>query len=251
MEYRRLGLRLEAPIARITLSLGAGSRIDARALRELDEAAAAISAGEGIALAVIDAEGPDFCLGWADDARAEVLAFGTSDAFGGIAGLACPVVAAVQGGAIGAGLELAMAADLRVCCADARFGLPDVALGQLPLAGGSQRLPRLAGRTRAAAMLLLGDELDAPGALAAGLVSRVFAKASFREDCDAVAARIGAMGPIALRYAKEAVHNGLEMTLEQGLRYELDLSVLLQTTADRAEGVRAFIEKRPPHFEGR
>jgi enoyl-CoA hydratase/carnithine racemase len=103
----------------------------------------------------------------------------------------------------------------------------------------------------ASAMLLLGEEIDAEAAYRCGLVSRVLPFASFDSELDGVISRIITNGPLGLRYAKEAVLNGLEVPLDQGLRYELDLSVILQTTADRAEGVSAFVEKRPPEFEGR
>jgi enoyl-CoA hydratase/carnithine racemase len=203
-----------------------------------------------MSLVVVESEGPDFCLGWDPAALQELAGTGQVDPFGCLAGLACPLLAVVQGRAIGAGLELALAADLRVCSDDARFALPDVAAGRLPMAGGSQRLPRIIGRSRAAAMLLLAEEMDAAAALRAGLVSRVFSREALGVEADAMAQRIASRGPIALRYAKEAVHKGLELPLEHGLRYELDLSIILQTTSDRAEGVRAFLEKRPPDFKG-
>jgi enoyl-CoA hydratase len=250
MEYRSLRLALEPPIARLTLTNGRGNLLDSRLLRELEDAAAAIASTDAIALVKLDAAGPDFCLGWQPQAR-DGLPAGVADVFAFIAGLPCPVVAVIQGKAQSGGLELALAADVRVCSALARFACPDVSHGRRPRAGGSQRLPRIVGRSLAAAMLLLGDELDAGAALAAGLVSRVFHAASLAQDSDGLAQRIATRGPIALRYAKEAVHNGLDMSLEQGLLYELDLSVILQTTADRAEGVRAFLEKRPPQFDGR
>jgi enoyl-CoA hydratase/carnithine racemase len=100
-------------------------------------------------------------------------------------------------------------------------------------------------------MLLLGDELDAQAAYRTGLVSRVFSTASCISDTEALVKRIVANGPLALRYAKELVRNGLEVPLDQALRYELDLSVILQTTQDRSEGVKAFLEKRKPEFKGR
>jgi enoyl-CoA hydratase len=255
MDYHSLRLTLDAPIARITLARpDDANRIDARLLRELAEAAATIAATDAIALTVLDAGGPDFCLGWDAATRDELLTSQgspeTLDPFGCLANLACPLLAVVQGRAFSAGLELALAADVRVCSDDARFALPEVGDGLLPLAGGSQRLPRIVGRSRAAPMLLLGDELDAGSALSAGLVSRVFPRATSADDANGLTKRIAAQGPIALRYAKEAVHKGLEMPLEHGLRYELDLSIILQTTSDRAEGVRAFLEKRPPHFTG-
>ncbi len=129
--------------------------------------------------------------------------------------------------------------------------MPDTQAGGVPLAGGSQRLPRAVGRAEALRLLLLGEEIDAAEALRIGLVSRVTpaggALVAAREIADAIASR----GPIATRMAKEAVHRGVEMPLQQALRYELDLTVILQSTADRAEGVRAFMEKRPPRFIGR
>lgn len=254
MTDRALRLEILPPIARIRLCRPeVANRVDAAFLRQLAEAAQAIAAAEEVAVTLIEAEGADFCRGWEDATRSELLRRPPSeepDPFGCVAALPCPVVAAVQGEARSAGLELALAADVRVCSDDARFSLPEVAYGHLPLAGGSQRLPRVAGRTAAAAVLLLGEALDAAAALRYGLVSRVFPHAQLAAETEALLQRVAARGPIALRYAKEAVHRGLEMTLDQGLRYELDLSVILQTTADRAEGVAAFKEKRPPRFRG-
>ena len=255
MSYQTIRLDVTGPIARIVLARpAAANRVDARLLRELADAAAAIAEAEAVVVTVLEAEGADFCRGWEDATRDDLLHKPPSDAafdpFGCLAALPCPVLAAVQGEARSAGLELALAADMRLCADDARFSLPEVYYGHLPLAGGSQRLPRVAGRGVAAAVLLLGETLDAEAALRAGLVSRVFPRADLAAQTQALAERIAARGPIALRYAKEAVHRGLEMTLDQGLRYELDLSVILQTTADRAEGVQAFEERRPPRFEG-
>ena len=120
----------------------------------------------------------------------------------------------------------------------------------MPSAGATQRLPRLVGRGKASEMILLGEQLDAAAALACGLVSAVVPAGELHAHGRALAERIAAQGPIAVRYAKEAVLRGLDMPLEQALRYETDLTVILQTTADRAEGVRAFLEKRPADLRG-
>jgi enoyl-CoA hydratase/carnithine racemase len=254
MDYRNLRLTLDAPIARLTLARPAdANRIDSRTLVELQDATSTIAATEGIALVVLDADGADFSLGWdaatRDELQAQLAtAFGALDPFGCLADLPCPVLAVVNGRAHGAGLELALAADVRICSADASFALPDLEDGRLPLAGGTQRLPRIVGRSRGASMLLLAEAIDAETALAAGLVSRVFPTNALAADATALAVRIASRGPVGLRYAKEAVHKGLELPLEHALRYELDLSIILQTTADRAEGVQAFLEKRPPTF---
>ncbi len=121
----------------------------------------------------------------------------------------------------------------------------------MPCGGGTQRLPRLVGRAKAAEMILLGQSLDAAAALACGLVNRVAPRGEARAAAERLARTMASRGPLALRYAKEAINRGLDMPLEQALRYETDLTVILQTTRDRAEGVRAFLEKRPPRFEGR
>ena len=248
-----LRLVMDGPVARVILARSVtGNRVDALMLGDLVSACEAVSETEGIALVLLTGEGDSFCEGWDEATREALLTDRTAmfDPFGCLAKLPMPVFASLHGGVLGAGLELALACDLRVASDDARFALPDVSSGSLPLAGGSQRLPRIVGRSIATSMLLLGEELDAQAAYRAGLVSRVFPAASLAIETEALVKRIVANGPLALRYAKELVHNGLEGSLDQGLRYELDLSVILQTTQDRAEGVQAFLEKREPHFEG-
>jgi enoyl-CoA hydratase len=159
-----------------------------------------------------------------------------------------PVVCAITGDAHSAGLELALACDIRIASPDARFSLPEVRMGLLPLAGGTQRLPRLIGRGRALEMILSGDSIDASDALRIGLISAVAHDPA--AEAGRIAGRIADQAPIATRYAKEAVARGTEMPLQQALRFETDLTVILQTTEDRAEGVRAFLEKRRPEFKG-
>jgi enoyl-CoA hydratase/carnithine racemase len=160
-----------------------------------------------------------------------------------------PVIAVLDGAVEGAGLELALACDLRVASETATFAVPQVAAGAAPALGATQRLPRLIGRARAAEMMLLGERIEASTALSWGLVNTV-APADPRAEADRHAAAMCARGPLALRFAKEAMVRGLDMPLAQALRYETDLTVILQTTDDRAEGVRAFMEKRPPRFGG-
>ena len=246
-------LEFEGPIARLALARSdTGNRIDVRTLQDLTAACEAIADAEGVALVVLTADGADFCRGWDEAMRERLMKEHTRDPdpFGCVARLPMPVLASLKGSVAGAGLELALACDIRVASDDAYFAMPDVVLGSLPLGGGSQRLPRVVGRSIATSMLMLGDELDSQAAFRGGLVSRVFEKASLASETEALAQRIGANGPLALRYAKELVHNGLEVPLDQGLRYELDLSVILQSTRDRAEGVQAFLAKRDPRFHG-
>jgi enoyl-CoA hydratase len=247
--YQRLRLEIEGRIARLTLTT---DRVDVRTLDEITSAAVAIDDSADVSVVLLQSEGADFCLGWDDDALAGRLQPGAAiDPFASVAALPVPVIVALQGTVRSGGLELALCADVRLAGDDARFSLPELSQGLLPMAGGSQRLTRIAGLGAASSMLLLGDDMDATGALRCGLVSRVVAAQELSSEADALASRMAERGPIALRYAKEAVRQGLEMSLDQGLRLELDLSVILQTTADRAEGVKAFLEKRKANFEGR
>jgi enoyl-CoA hydratase len=251
MEYKALRLSIERPLASIMLAGPDGNRVSVRTLRELEDACAAIADDDGVRAVLLSAEGPDFCAGWAADTLAEAYEL-PADPFGRLAAVPQPVVCAVQGAASSAGLELALAADIRVCARDARFSLPETGMGMLPRGGGTQRLARLAGRGAALAMVLAGEEMDADAAYRAGLVSAVVEREELSARAGAIADAIAARGPIATRYAKEAVHRGAGMTLEQALRYETDLTIILQTTEDRAEGVRAFVEKRKqPDFKGR
>jgi enoyl-CoA hydratase len=251
MQFETLRLEIEGERARITLSRAdAANRIGLRTVRELSEACERLRDADEIRVVLLLAQGEDFCAGWEEEVLARPDAL-PEDAFGPLAALPQPVIAAVQGRVVSAGLELALVCDVRLAAEGTTFALPETAMGLLPLAGGSQRLPRLTGPGVAAAMLLAGEELEMAAAYRAGLVSRVTPASRLREAAEMAAAAIAARGPIALRYGKEAVHRGLEMTLEQALRYETDLTVILQTTEDRAEGVRAFLERRPPSFKGR
>ena len=217
----------------------------------LAASAAQIAADTDGVRAVVVAGGEEFCLGWSGEALAAAAGVSADAGFDAVAGIPQPTVAALEGKAHSAGLELALACDVRIAAEGATFAMPETGMGRVPQGGGTQRLPRAIGRAHALRLLLTGDEIDAQEAKRIGLVSRVVpfgeAKAAALEMANVIASR----GPIATRLAKEAVRRGSEMTLEQALRYELDLTVLLQTTADRAEGVRAFAAKRPPHFIGR
>jgi enoyl-CoA hydratase len=159
-----------------------------------------------------------------------------------------PVVASVRGRADSEGFELALAADLRVVEPGTRFLLSQIARGTLPAFGATQRLPRTIGVERALRVLLLGEALNGRSAVDWGLATAI------ARNADRAARRLAATllerGPIALRFAKEAVVRSLDLALDDGRRFEHDLYVLLETTRDRAEGVRAFLEKRKPKFRG-
>lgn len=162
-----------------------------------------------------------------------------------------PVIAAVNGFALGGGCELAMACHLRFAAEGARFGQPEVNLGLIPGAGGTQRLPRLVGRGRALELILGGEAIDAQEARRIGLVNRVVAADALHDEVTAFARTLCGKSPIALARALEAVYAGSETSLAEAQRLEAGLFGLCFATDDMREGTTAFVEKRPPEFSGR
>ncbi|MGH2670830.1 MAG: enoyl-CoA hydratase-related protein, partial [bacterium] len=162
-----------------------------------------------------------------------------------------PVIAAINGFALGGGCELALACHLRVASENARFGQPEVKLGITPGYGGTQRLPRLVGKGVALELILTGEMIDAREAYRIGLVNKVVPAADLLPESEKLLRGILAQGPLAVRLALEAVDRGLEMTLEEGLLLEANHFGLLAATADMKEGLTAFLEKRPAKFAGR
>lgn len=162
-----------------------------------------------------------------------------------------PLLAAVNGYALGAGCELALACDIVNCGESARFGLPEITLGLMPGAGGTQRLIRCVGKSRASQMVLTGEAITAASALQAGLVSEVCVDALTLERTQQIAERISLQAPLALRAAKQALKQAEETGLSQGLAIERQQFVTLAATDDRREGIAAFFEKRTPNYQGR
>jgi enoyl-CoA hydratase/carnithine racemase len=169
-----------------------------------------------------------------------------------VADLPMPVLAALNGDALDHGLELALAADLRIVVAGARLGITDLAQpgGRFPWDGGTQRLPRLIGPGWATDLILTSRVVDAVQARSLGLVNRVASPEEFETTVAHLSENLLRSGPIAARYAREAIRQGGDLPLVQGLRLEADLNVILQSTSDRAEGLLSFEEKRPPRFSG-
>jgi enoyl-CoA hydratase len=168
-----------------------------------------------------------------------------------LAALPMPTIAAIEGNALGGGLELALACDLRICSSRARLGLPEVRLAVIPGAGGTQRLPRIVGSAWARELILTGRVIDAPEAHRIGLVSEVVPPGEARTRADAVAEEIAARGPIAVREAKRLIDGATELDLDTGLAAELAASVRIFATDDLLEGAAAFFEKRAPEYHGR
>jgi enoyl-CoA hydratase len=168
-----------------------------------------------------------------------------------IENLGKPVIAAVNGYAFGGGCEMAMACTLRIASENARLGQPEVKLGIIPGYAGTQRLPRLLGKGRALEMILSGEAVTAQEAYRIGLVNQVVPQKDLMASAEALARKIMANGPLAVKLAMEAVNHGMEMTEEQGEFLEANLFGLCCTTGDMKEGTRAFLEKRPAKFTGK
>jgi enoyl-CoA hydratase len=175
----------------------------------------------------------------------------THDLFRDIEEFEKPVIAAINGVALGGGLEIALCCDIRLGSTTARFGLPEVKLGVIPAAGGTQRLPRLIGEARAKELILTADLIDAPAALHFGLISRVLPPEELMPAALELAQRIAGHPPLAIRFAKRAINRGMQTDLDSGLEYERYAASMLVDSDDRKEGMQAFVEKRQPKFTGR
>jgi enoyl-CoA hydratase/carnithine racemase len=201
-------------------------------------------------------------IAWDEQARIVVLSFDGEMADpnqpGGtrpllvepVANLKQPVIAAIRGNAIGIGLELALACDFRIASENARFGFPQIRAGRMPSNGGTQRLPRLIGHSKAMEMILTGESIAAEEARRLGLIHRVTPADALMSSATELANVMSEKSPLSLSFAKEAIYGGGDLTLDQGLKMELDLYLLLFSTSDRTEGLAAFKEKRKPQFEG-
>jgi len=173
------------------------------------------------------------------------------DAWDAIRSVRTPIVAAVSGFCLGGGCELAMLCDLIVAAESAKFGQPEINLGVLPGAGGTQRLTRAVGKSVAMDMILTGRMLSAREALDFGLVARVVAQEAWLVEAKRVAAEIAAKSPISVRLAKDAVDQAFEAPLQAGVEFERRAFYLARASEDATEGLNAFVEKRPPDFRGR
>jgi enoyl-CoA hydratase len=171
--------------------------------------------------------------------------------FDEIANCPKPVIAMINGFCLGGGCEVAMACDIRVACASARLGQPEIKLGIIPGGGGTQRLPRLVGTGNAMRLVLTGELIDAGEAQRIGLVDDVVADDVLRSHTLTLAASIASHSPVALRLAKTGIRAASEMSMEAGLAFERELFITAFGSDDKREGVAAFLEKRPPSFKGR
>ena len=230
-------------VARVTLP---GGPLTHRSALELVDVVDELVEDRSVRVVMVGTTSEDFCVGAAPDLNP--LGIGVDPA-AALARLRVPVIAGIQGRCESVGLEIVLACDIRVASPEASFSMADLGAGRLPCWGGTQRLPRVVGSGHATLMLFTGHTHDGRSAASVGLVHQL---------SDDVSTAVGvlvdellAVGPLALELAKEAVHRGSELPLRDGLRLEGDLNHLLQATEDRAEGLNAFFEKRPPDFAGR
>lgn len=256
--FEHLRLETDEGVAFLTLDReDALNALSGEMLLELGLAIDLVEADVGVRALVVAGAGRGFCAGAdlagfaeLDDAfSGREAALSGQDVISSLAALPIPTIAAIHGFAAGGGLELALACDLRVAAPGTRLGLPETTRGLIPGYGGTQRLPRLIGEARALDLILTGRLVPAEEALSLGLVSRLADDPL--EAATELARGMLRSAPVALGLAKEAVVRGMDGTLPQGLEVEADLFGLVVTTEDRAEGVRSFLEKRDPEFEGR
>lgn len=256
MAYRNLLLGLEGRLAVLTVNRPeVRNALDGATVEEFHRALDEVRAARTPVLIVTGAGDKAFVSG--ADIRAirerrrdDALASINSRLMTAVEGHDAVTIAAVNGAALGGGCELALACDLRLAAENAVFGLPEPSLGIIPGAGGTQRLPRIVGLGRAKEMVLTGARWDARKALAAGLVSEVVPGPELMAAARAMAERVLALGPLAVRLAKTALDASSQMPLAAGLLYESTAQAITFESADKREGTTAFLEKRKPEFKG-
>ncbi len=257
---RDVRLSIEGPVAYITMSRPeALNALNSKVLRELEEALATVRTNADARVVILSGEGGAFVAG-ADIKEMQALAaepaairafttFGQG-VLSDLESLPQPVIAVIDGFALGGGLELALACDIRLASPESRFGYPEVGLGIIPGLGGTQRTPRLVGSGFASELILTGDIINANEAARIGLVNRVLPSALLMEAAKKLAGRIASRAPLAIAKGKAAIQATQQLPLAKGLGFELEQVTQLMATPDRVEGMQAFIEKRKPVFTG-
>jgi len=247
MKYKTIKYKKKGLIAHILLDIPEhGRSIYECMCKELAEVCDIIDQDDSINVVVIEISGETFSVG-ARNKTNEMMC----EAVDAVSRMGKIVVAVIIGDAIGEGLELVLACDIRIASDRSHFALPHVAHGSIPSSGGTQRLPRLIGQAKALELILTANTIDAEEALRIGLIHKVVSFQDIAKETDIVVKKIAEKAPIALRFCKEAVYKGIDLTFEQGMRLEADLYFLIQTTSDRMEGIKAFLEKRSPKFKGK
>lgn len=259
MAYQTLRLEADGAVATLTIDRPEKrNALNAQVRRELLEALDALEADDDVRILVITGTGEKAFIAGADIGEfaertpiEQRAAMEGRRVFEAIAAFPRPVIASINGYALGGGCELALACDLRIAARSARLGQPEVNLGILPGGGGTQRLPRLVGMGRAMRLILTGELIGAEEAERIGLVDEVVEDAQLRPRTRDLARSIARHSPVALKLIKEAVRASAEMPLAAGLALERELFITAFSSDDRTEGIAAFLEKREPRFRGR
>jgi enoyl-CoA hydratase len=258
MTFENLLLERDGPVALVTISRPSVlNALDSKTIDELRHAVLDLRQDSAIRVVIVTGAGRAFAAG-ADISELAALrpaqfkhhAHQGQHVFDLIENLGKPVIAAINGYALGGGCELALACTLRIAADNAMLGQPEVNLGLIPGYAGTQRLARLIGKGAAFDLLLTGRQITAAEALHVGLVNRVVPAASLMTECRALASELAAKAPIAVQYIIEAVNRGLDVSFDSAQVYEASLFGLAASTADSREGTRAFLEKRKPVFKG-
>ena len=254
-DYDGFGVERDGAVATITLDVpGKLNRVSLAARRQLASAFAELGADEGVRAVVLTGAGGTFTAGGdiASFLSAPVDEM-TTLAFNVASPERCtkPVIARIEGYCLGVGFELALACDFRICSEDAQLGLPEIGLGMIPGSGGTQRLARLVGLSRAKDVIMRRKRIRAEDALAWGLVSEVVPAAELDAAVDRVVDELGVLSPVALAMAKRVLNHVYDAPLHVGLDLEGIAYGVLKSTDDFREGVESFVEKRPPKFQGR
>jgi enoyl-CoA hydratase len=261
MTYQNILVERQDRIAIITLNRpGVLNALSQATVEELDAAIDELGADETVRAIIITGAGEKAFAAGADIKELHALQSATEAAeFIGrrhrflfkLAKLPKPVIAALNGYALGGGCELAMACDIRIAAETARLGQPEINVGMIPGTGGTQRLLRLVGPGMAKYLIMTGDHISAQEALRIGLVEMVVPSEKLMDEAKAVATKLAAKPPIAMALIKQAIAMGMEMGLEDGCAHEVALFGLVCATEDRVEGTSAFLEKRQPEFKGK
>ena len=259
MEYKNIKVDVDGAIARITIDRPkALNALNSETLSELSLAFSDLENGGEVRVCIITGGGEKAFVAGADIGELKTLAMASAKAFSEnghelfaqIENSNTVTIAAINGFALGGGCELAMACDIRVASEKAKFGQPEVNLGIIPGFGGTQRLPRLVGKGRAKELIFTGRIITAEEAMRIGLVEAICPPDKLTEAADALAGSIASKGPQAVQFAKSAINTGLDLDLANGNRFEITAFAALCATADKNEGLSAFLEKRKPDFKG-
>jgi enoyl-CoA hydratase len=260
MSFENLLIERDGPVAILTLNRPKVlNALSTQTLDELRRAILELKHDEGVRAVILTGAGEKSFVAGADinELATQTPTIGRQHALAGqhvldlIQNMGKPVIAAINGYALGGGCELAMACTIRIAADTAKLGQPEINLGIIPGYAGTQRLARFVGRGRALELLLTGDQVSAQEAHRLGLVNRVVPAAELMGEAKTLAATLAGKAPIAVRYILDAVHKGLDMPFAEAQTYEATLFGLVASTDDMREGTKAFLEKRKADFKGR